>query len=103
MKKLLALMLCSVVSNIMIAQQKVSIVKTFEGQKLNVNNKDFFINGMNWDYFPVGTNYTYSLWNQSDDFIKRALDYEMGLLKNMGVNTIRQYTGVPSKWITYIE
>jgi hypothetical protein len=39
---------------------------------------------------------------QSDDFIKKALDDEMGLLKNMGVNTVRIYTGIPAKWITYI-
>jgi hypothetical protein len=26
----------------------------------------------------------------------------MGLLKNMGVNVIRQYTGIPAKWIEYI-
>lgn len=57
---------------------------------------------MNWDYFPIGTNYNYSLWNQSDDLIKAALDYEMPLLKNMGVNVVRQYTGVPAKWIKYI-
>ena len=64
--------------------------------------KDFMINGMNWDYFPIGTNYNYSLWKQSDDVIKAALDSEMGLLKNMGVNVIRQYTGVQPKWIKYI-
>ena len=57
---------------------------------------------MNWDYFPIGTNYSYSLWKQSDATIKAALDAEMGLLKNMGVNTIRMYTGVQAKWIQYI-
>ncbi|MEL6721248.1 MAG: glycosidase, partial [Bacteroidota bacterium] len=31
-----------------------------------------------------------------------ALDEEMSLLKNMGVNVIRQYTGVQPKWIKYI-
>lgn len=60
------------------------------------------INGMNWDYFPIGTNFNYSLWTQPDATIKAALDYEMSLLKNMGVNTIRQYTGVQPKWIQYI-
>ncbi|HKK24574.1 MAG TPA: glycoside hydrolase family 2 TIM barrel-domain containing protein, partial [Gracilimonas sp.] len=49
-----------------------------------------------------GTNYAYSLWNQSPEFIQRALDYEMALLKNMGVNAIRVYTGIPKRWITYI-
>ncbi len=60
------------------------------------------INGMNWDYFPIGTNYSYSLWNQSDNLIQEALDEEMGLLKNMGVNTIRVYSGMPKKWIEYV-
>jgi hypothetical protein len=53
-------------------------------KELVVDGKDFMINGMNWDYYPIGTNYTYSLWNQSDDVIKAALDSEMGL-KNMGL------------------
>lgn len=81
---------------------KISVVKVDKGIKLNVNGNDFMINGMNWDYFPIGTNYTYSLWEQPDDMIKEALDYEMSLLKNMGVNTIRQYDGIPPKWIQYI-
>lgn len=90
-------------STTLLAQQgKVAVNNGADGMKLSVNGKDFFINGMNWDYFPIGTNYTYSLWKQSDDVIKAALDYEMPLLKNMGVNTIRQYTGVPAKWIKYI-
>jgi hypothetical protein len=57
---------------------------------------------MNWDYFPIGTNFSYSLWNQPGDVIKAALDNEMPVLRNMGVNVIRQYTGVPAKWIEYI-
>ena len=81
---------------------QVTVYKSNNGYKLSVNGKDLFINGMNWDYFPIGTNYNYSLWKQSDDVIIAALDHEMSLLKNMGVNVIRQYTGVPSKWIQYI-
>jgi len=81
---------------------KVTVVNNEDGMKLVVNGEDFMINGMNWDYFPIGTNYSYSLWKQSDDVIKAALDSEMGLLKNMGVNVIRQYTGVQPKWIQYI-
>ena len=68
-----------------------------QGTKLSVNGNSFMINGMNWDYFPIGTNYSYSLWNQSEDVIKAALDTEMSLLKNMGVNTIRVYTGHSAK------
>jgi len=80
----------------------VAVKSDNSGMRLTVDGKDFFIKGMNWDYFPVGTNYAYSLWNQSDDLIKAALDTEMPLLKNMGVNAIRQYTGVPKRWIKYI-
>jgi hypothetical protein len=81
---------------------KVAVVNNSDGMKLVVNGEDFMINGMNWGYVPIGTNYNYSLWNQSDDIIKAALDDEMSLLKNMGVNAIRQYTGIQPKWITYI-
>ena len=80
----------------------VTVVSNDKGMKLVVDGKDFMINGMNWDYFPIGTNYNYSLWKQSDDVIKAALDSEMSMLKNMGVNVIRQYTGIQPKWIQYI-
>jgi hypothetical protein len=80
----------------------VVVVNNAQGMKLVVKGKDFMINGMNWDYVPIGTNYAYSLWEQPEDVIKGALDAEMGLLKNMGVNTIRVYTGIQPKWITYI-
>jgi len=80
---------------------RVLVQQNSDGMKLVVNGKDFMINGMNWDYFPIGTNYAYSLWNQPDEIIKDALDAEMSMLKNMGVNTVRMYTGVPAKWITY--
>lgn len=73
-----------------------------KGIKLIVNGNDFVVNGMNWDYYPIGTNYEYELWKQPDSIIRAALDYEMQLLKEMGVNAIRQYTGVPQKWIKYI-
>ena len=81
---------------------QVKVAQNDDGMRLVVNGEDFMINGMNWDYFPIGTNYSYSLWKQSDDVIKAALDAEMGLLKNMGVNAVRMYTGVQPKWIKYI-
>lgn len=81
---------------------RVYIDKSGDGMKLVVNGTDFMINGMNWDYFPIGTTVTYSLWKQPDDIIRSALDAEMSMLRNMGVNAVRQYTGVPAKWIRYI-
>ena len=83
-------------------QQKVTISNDRSGTKLLVNGKPFMVNGMNWDYFPIGTNYSYSLWLQSDDVIKAALDQDMSLLKNMGVNAVRLYADVPAKWVRYI-
>jgi hypothetical protein len=83
-------------------KKTVVILKSNLGTKLQVNGEDFIVNGMNWDYFPIGTNHTYSLWKQTDSFIKRALNEEMTLLKEMGVNTIRVYTGIQPKWIRYI-
>ncbi len=73
---------------------KVSVEKNDTGMKLVVNGKDFMINGMNWDFIPIGTNTVNAdFWNKSDDVIKAGLDTEMSLLKNMNVNVIRQYTG----------
>ncbi|MDX2302761.1 MAG: glycosidase [Microscillaceae bacterium] len=103
MKKLITLFITLSLSLLCAnAQQSVSVKKSTDGFMLEAGGNPFFVNGMNWDYFPIGTNFSYSLWNQSDDVIRAALDYEMPLLKNMGVNTIRQYTGVPAKWIKYI-
>lgn len=82
---------------------QVSVVKNSDGMKLVVNGEDFMINGMNWDYIPIGTNtVNANFWKKPDDVIKAGLDTEMSLLKNMNVNVIRQYTGVPAKWIKYI-
>jgi hypothetical protein len=95
------ILLCFTIS--LFAQaDRVAFEQNEDGIKLLVNGKAMMVNGMNWDYFPIGTNYSYSLWSQSDAFIKKALDDEMTLLKNMGVNTIRVYTGIQKKWIQYI-
>ena len=97
---LLSLIVCS--SSVYSQGNKVAVSNSSNGSKLTVDGKDFIVNGMNWDYFPIGTNYSYSLWNQPEILIKQALDDEMGLLKNMGVNTIRVYSGMPKKWIEYV-
>jgi len=82
---------------------KVEVVTNGSGSKLLVDGKEFMLNGMNWDYIPIGTNtVNANFWNKSDEFIRAGLDSEMSLLKNMNVNVIRQYTGVPAKWIQYI-
>ena len=95
-------MFCIVAFSGISQMHNVAVNQGADGTTLVVNGEDFMVNGMNWDYFPIGTNYSFSLWNQTDDFIIAALDAEMGLLKNMGVNTIRTYTGIQPRWITYI-
>jgi hypothetical protein len=102
-KHFLALILSLVVIPLMAQTDQVRVVSDADGYRLTVNGKDFMINGMNWDYIPIGTNTVDAqFWEKSDDVIQAGLDYEMALLKNMGVNVIRQYTGVPAKWIKYI-
>ena len=51
-----------------------------------------------WGYSPIGTNYTYSLWAQPDDFVERVLTRDMELLRAMGVNMIRQGPDIPPRW-----
>jgi len=81
----------------------VVVVNNENGHRLVVNGKDFIINGMNWDYIPIGTNtLNANFWNKPDEDIKAGLLKEMSLLKNMNVNAIRQYTGIPARWIQYI-
>ncbi|SDC81015.1 Glycosyl hydrolases family 2, TIM barrel domain [Algoriphagus faecimaris] len=99
---LTALTLFIVAKSVNAQNTQVAIQQDDSGMRLQVNGKDFMVNGMNWDYFPIGTNFNYSLWRQPDDIIMAALDAEMSLLKNMGVNSVRIYTGIPAKWITYI-
>lgn len=101
-KKFLKLLLILFSTSLFAQADKVAVENNDEGIFLSVNGEKLMINGMNWGYVPIGTNYSYSLWKQSDDVIKAALDAEMGLLRNMGVNAIRQYTGIQPKWITYI-
>ncbi|WP_289644735.1 glycosidase [Maribacter aestuarii] len=102
-KTLLNLVFILFISSLFAQSDEVSVSNGADGQRLIVDGKNFMINGMNWDYIPIGTNTVNAdFWNKSDDVIKAGLDTEMSLLKNMGVNTIRQYTGVPARWIKYI-
>jgi hypothetical protein len=82
--------------------ENVVVEQNEDGWRLLVDGEPLMVNGMNWDYFPVGTNFDYSVWNQSPEFIQQALDNEMSRLEYMGVNAIRVYTGIPKRWIEYI-
>ncbi|GGG08280.1 hypothetical protein GCM10011344_06060 [Dokdonia pacifica] len=102
---LLRLFLFLATTSLVAQANKVTLENASDGTKLLVDGQKFMINGMNWDYIPIGQTVattSYQFWNQSDDIIKEALDAEMSLLKNMGVNAIRQYVGVKPKWVQYI-
>ena len=81
---------------------KVEIVNDSRGFKMKIDGKDTMIKGVEWGYTPRGENYSYSLWNQSDDFIKAVLDYEMPMIKKFGFNAIRSFGHIPPQWVEYI-
>ena len=72
------------ITSIFAQADKVSVLNDDDGMKLVVNGEHFMINGMNWDYFPIGTNFSYSLWKQSDDVIKAASGRRNGIVKKYG-------------------
>ena len=41
--------------------QRVSVVTDASGSRLQVDGRDFMVQGMNWDYFPIGQNYAYNV------------------------------------------
>jgi hypothetical protein len=84
------------------ALPRLEVLTDAGGSRLQVNGQDFMVLGMNWDYVPIGQNYNYSLWVQPDAIITDVLAREMPLLQAMGVNTIRQYVGVPPRWVQHI-
>jgi hypothetical protein len=84
------------------ATDKVTTYKDENGWKLQVNGSDYYIKGVVWGYTPRNENYTYNLWGNPDDFVRKVLDYEFSLMKAAGVNTIRSFATIPPKWVTYI-
>lgn len=80
----------------------LAVVNDDSGSRLQVDGRDFMVLGLNWDYVPIGQNYNYSLWVQPDDVIIDVLAREMPLVQAMNANAIRQYVGVPPRWVQYI-
>ena len=81
---------------------QVDVVKSADGWRLKVDGEDFYVKGVVWGYTPRGETYTYNLFGQSDDQIRKILDYEFSLMSEMGVNTIRSFTPIPPRWVEYI-
>lgn len=75
---------------------------SIEGGRLIVDGKPYTVKGMNWSCYPIGSNWAFNIWDQPDSLIAGQLDYDMALLRDMGVNTVRIYAGIPARWIEYI-
>ncbi|MBT8050119.1 MAG: hypothetical protein KJO70_02910, partial [Gammaproteobacteria bacterium] len=89
----------------MAAQAQVHDVQTVRdetGWRLQVDGEDFFIKGVVWGYSPRGQNYSFNLWGQGDDHIRKVLDYDFGMMSAAGVNAIRSFAMIPPKWVEYI-
>ncbi|MFT6904290.1 MAG: beta-galactosidase [Oleiphilaceae bacterium] len=101
---LIVALLCLFFSSQLFAQDvdKVTTYKDVNGWKLQVNDQDFYVKGVVWGYSPRGQNYTYNLWGESDDFIKKVLDHDFGLMAKAGVTATRSFSIIPPEWVTYI-
>src|SRR5210317_1394688 len=53
------------------ASDVASTFKDESGWKLQVNGNDYYIKGVVWGYSPKGENYSYNLWGESEDFIRK--------------------------------
>ena len=85
MKNKLLIIVLLLSTSLMLGQtDKISVKSDASGMRLQVNGKDFMINGMNWDYVPIGTNVVdANFYKKSDEVIRAGLDAEMALLQNM--------------------
>jgi len=105
LKKVSGVLTLSLLLSASISAQAADVVTTFkdaDGWKLQVNGNDYYVKGVVWSYSPRNQNYTYNLWGESDDFVRKVLDYEFGLMKAAGINTIRSFALIPPEWVTYI-
>jgi len=100
---LTALFICAAPTAVHAAPNEVAVFSDENGYTLRVDGEDTLLFGMNWGYVPVGENYSYDFWSQPEDLIEGVLRTEMGLLQDMGVNAIRQYPGIPPRWVAWIH
>jgi hypothetical protein len=66
---LLRLFLFLASTSLLAQANKVTIENANDGTKLLVDGQEFMINGMNWDYIPIGQTVattSYQFWNQSE-------------------------------------
>jgi hypothetical protein len=84
------------------AVDKMTVFKDDQGWKMQKNGDDFYIKGVVWGYSPRGENFTYNLWGESDEFIRKVLDHDFGLMAKAGVTANRSFAVIPPQWVTYI-
>ena len=80
----------------------IKIKKDEKGWVLLINGEATLVKGFTYGPTPIGENYSFNLWSQPDSYIKKVLDTDCQLMKEMGANAIRLTPGVPPKWIKYI-
>lgn len=100
MKKVLLFLIALFCTSSLFA--KITVQKDSKGWRLLDGNTEVEVKGITWSNNPIGENYNYSLWNKDDEFIKKMIDYDMPMLKAMGVNAIRCFNDVPPRWVEYI-
>ena len=54
-------------------KKSVQVYADEQGSMLIADGRPFFVQG-NWGYVPVGENYSYNFWGQSESFIKDVLN-----------------------------
>lgn len=96
-----ALFVSASLSGNALAADKVTTYKDKDGWKIKVSGKDYYVKGVVWGYTPRGENHTYSLWNKPEEHIKAVLDHEFSLMKKANINSIRAFSTIPPKWVTY--
>ena len=80
----------------------VTLEKESEGWILRVDGEPLPINGVVWSFTPIGENYNYDLWEQDERYIRRVIDTDARLMKEIGVTAVRLFSTIPPKWVSYL-
>ena len=102
LRQLVAVAALALASCAVQATDVVSTVKDENGWKLQVAGSDYFIKGVVWEYTPRGETAGYNLWDEPEEHVRAVLDYDFSRLEDAGVNTIRSFSMLPPKWVTYV-
>jgi|GEM_PF-2184683 len=103
MKKVVAfLVLFSIIVAFVQAQVVTTVRDAQGGWELHVDGRRFFVKGVNWAINPPGTHGVWSLWNESEDTIRRVIDTEAQMMIAAGVNAIRVGPDIPARWVEHL-